>query len=423
MSAERNPRAEILAQLEKAGGLMYVYDYTAEPEMTPAPKGYKPFYISHFGRHGARYAMKSQYKMVYQALTQADAALLLTERGKQFLKDYGPFYEEAIYHDGELSRVGIEQERTLAARMVRRFPEVFKGNTRLSALATPVGRVILSMTSFIDGLQGIDKTLEVEENGSESFSPILRPNWSPLSEGRSDTIDEISAPYIPYFKETVDIKGILGRIFTDPAAAVSRLGIDEVPFIRNLFDIINGMQCLEEPAPFFDGILTLEDQVAIARASAYRISLFLGRYKDSGSLYADYAAYTLQDILDKAEADMASGEYQLRLRFSHDSSVLPVAVFMDLNGLGRTAESPEEAFAIFPLWEMPMGGNLQLVFYRSARHPDILVKALWNEQESVLPFPAAEGPYYRWNDFKAYYREAMDTSFAKIQSAKHHAND
>lgn len=24
-------------------------------QLTPAPKGYKPFYISHYGRHGSRY--------------------------------------------------------------------------------------------------------------------------------------------------------------------------------------------------------------------------------------------------------------------------------------------------------------------------------------------------------------------------------
>ena len=45
---------EIAATPGKAGGVYYAYP---EPEIlqTPAPAGYKPFYISHYGRHGSRY--------------------------------------------------------------------------------------------------------------------------------------------------------------------------------------------------------------------------------------------------------------------------------------------------------------------------------------------------------------------------------
>ena len=36
---------QILRCPDKAGGLMYVYDYKADPAVTPPPRGYKPFYI------------------------------------------------------------------------------------------------------------------------------------------------------------------------------------------------------------------------------------------------------------------------------------------------------------------------------------------------------------------------------------------
>ena len=48
----------------KVAGSFYVYDGNALPAMTPAPKGYKPFYISHFARHGARYCT-SEYDALY----------------------------------------------------------------------------------------------------------------------------------------------------------------------------------------------------------------------------------------------------------------------------------------------------------------------------------------------------------------------
>ena len=46
---------------------------------TPAPKGYKAFYISHYGRHGSRSDWGGpQYKKVRDLLTKADEQRLLT---------------------------------------------------------------------------------------------------------------------------------------------------------------------------------------------------------------------------------------------------------------------------------------------------------------------------------------------------------
>ena len=52
---------------------------------TPAPKGYKPFYISHLSRHGSRWhsSFKS-YRKPLEILVAADKAGELTELGKRF---------------------------------------------------------------------------------------------------------------------------------------------------------------------------------------------------------------------------------------------------------------------------------------------------------------------------------------------------
>ena len=39
---------------KKAYGTDYPYAFAKAP-LTKAPRGYKPFYISHYGRHGSRY--------------------------------------------------------------------------------------------------------------------------------------------------------------------------------------------------------------------------------------------------------------------------------------------------------------------------------------------------------------------------------
>ena len=398
LSAQRS-REAILADHAKAGGLMYVYDYKSEAPMTAAPKGYKPFYISHFARHGARWVTSDRLETVHKGLEKAAAEELLTPRGEKLRSDFAAYYEVARVHQGELTSVGVDQERTIARRMVKRFPAVFRGKPRAEAKSTTVPRVIFSMFSFLEGLEAEVRGIRVERDASESFSQVLRPA---LNLKRRKSPSKTGGTYEDYFRESVDMDGILGRIFSDPGAALERCGINGVTFICHLFDVKNGMGCLEAPQGFIEGIFTEEDLVAVARAGWNRLHRLLARYEGSYSARPDAAAYTLEDIIEKADEDIAGGEVQLRLRFSHDSSVLPLAVLMDINGFGATLHSPQEAFEALPMWEMPMGGGLQLVFFRSRRSKDILVKVLWNEAEATLPIPSFSGPYYRWTDFRSF---------------------
>lgn len=411
--ADTRPVSEIvLANPSLTGSLMYVYDYKADKYTAPAPKGYKPFYVSTFGRHWARYAVKVQYEMIKTVLDYASQAGLLTERGKQLREDYNAFYKDAIYREGELTDIGREQLRTIAGRLFERFPEVFEGDTKIAAISSPVPRVIMSMVSFIDELQERDKTLTVDENGSDSYSPLVRPNWGPLDFERPQSIEEIAAPYIPYFRSTVDISGILGRIFTKPEKVLAGTKTDDVVLVRYMFEVSNGFGCIPGQDSPFEDLFTPEDRFAIFRASWSRVMRFLGRYDGAESLYPDFLAYTLKDIIEKADADIAGGDVQLRLRFSHDSSVMPLAVLMNLDGKGRTATSPDEALEIFHPWDMPMGGGFQFIFYRKGKNDDILVKVLWNEEDAALPL--GDGPYYKWEDFKAFYTPIINNTLSML---------
>ena len=50
---------QVRADWRKASGMEGPHRFDA-PALTKAPKGYKPFYISHYGRHGSRYAWDSK---------------------------------------------------------------------------------------------------------------------------------------------------------------------------------------------------------------------------------------------------------------------------------------------------------------------------------------------------------------------------
>ena len=61
----------------------FAYPGPIQTKLTPAPKGYAPFYISHYGRHGSRYLIgKNDYDKPCEILQQADSLGKLTAFGK-----------------------------------------------------------------------------------------------------------------------------------------------------------------------------------------------------------------------------------------------------------------------------------------------------------------------------------------------------
>ena len=52
---------------------------------------------------------------------------------------------------------------------------------------------------------------------------------------------------------------------------------------------------------------------------------------------------------------------------------------------------------------IPLASNLQMIFYRSRKSPDVLVKFVYNEKErTIAELEAVSGVYYRWEDVKKF---------------------
>ena len=72
---------------DRAGVNTHSYEFR-EMQATPAPKGYKPVYISHYGRHGSRTNWHiSNYNYVIDILEKADSAGILTPEGEELLQE------------------------------------------------------------------------------------------------------------------------------------------------------------------------------------------------------------------------------------------------------------------------------------------------------------------------------------------------
>ena len=144
---------------------------------------------------------------------------------------------------------------------------------------------------------------------------------------------------------------------------------------------------------------------------AYNASWCLWEGLMPGARSSYYRIYPLlQNFLDEADEMIASGRHGLRLRFGHDSVVLPLAYIFGFKEAVNATDDMEDLhhhFSIFRL--IPMAANIQLVFYRKtdpepAEGPDdVLVKFLLNENETTIPVKTDCPPFYHWEDVKRYW--------------------
>ena len=91
-------------------------------KLTPAPKGYVPYYMSHYGRHGSRWLINDDsYTSVTEPLSTARKAGKLTPRGEEVLQllELDTLARRPI---GELS--GGQRQRVLMARALATQPRL-----------------------------------------------------------------------------------------------------------------------------------------------------------------------------------------------------------------------------------------------------------------------------------------------------------
>lgn len=411
--------ADIIKQdPNKAACSFYVYDYKNASEVTPAPEGYKPFYISQFARHGARYCT-SEYGRLFEWFSKAEQAGVLTKEGKKFFARYKPFYHKVKNCSGNLTGVGRAQHRAIAEHMYQRFPEVFDGPTHLEAVSTESPRVIMSMWSCLSQLAALDTDLDINADASAKYASWLQPalpsNPYYMKEGFKAS-DEAKKEVSDYFKKEVPCDDIATKFFTSADVLETVLKITPERFIGSLHGVVTGAQCLDEDQNYFDGWFTEEQLYQMWKGQSAHYFLDVANYVESGHNVLDYSHFTLEQIIESADADIASGKTQLRLRYGHDSGIAPLISVLNLNGYGEPTSSFEDGLQVFPSYCVPMGASVQLVFFKNAEG-DVLVKVLLNETEATLPFDAVCKSYYRWSDFKSYYLPRVAAAKEKIAFA------
>ena len=388
--------AELRAHPEYLAGTDYLCP-TGPVALTKAPKGYKPFYISHYGRHGARYAWQSDiYDWMNTTFTAAAEAGNLTEYGLDYKRRFDSLYLEVRYRVGDLSRKGWKQQEKLAERMYKNFPKVFPDGAEVRAWTSTSTRCVMTMSAFCQGLKGMNPKIDLYENFGKVFLPAILPQDSgnPFRDKNFEqTPPRVPETWAQFIARTVDSKAILSRLFKDADKAVAPE--KQWDLVSYLWFFAQGMNSLDTDLDFKD-LFTDEELIDLWMVDNFQF------YTEIWPTHKGYQPI-VDDIIAKADDRIAAGRVGADLRFGHDYTILPLMMILNVNGLGPDLESGDDIPALGQTYNVPMGANVHLVFYRSKKNPEVLFKILLNGEEARLPLETDNWPYYKWNDFKARY--------------------
>lgn len=396
-ASAQSPREEIAADPLRAGGIYYTY-HPASLDVTPAPRGFKPFYISHYGRHGSRWAASEKsYARVLRTLRTAADDGVLTPLGERLLADVELICAHAQKHAGDLSPLGRQEHAAIAQRMYDNYPEVFRGECDVDCHATLVTRCIISMVSFTDGLHERNPKIRFRRDATAADSHFVFS-----VEGMNAARAQTTARAEEYRHSINDPDALFGRLFTEPGYADRRIA-DKYKVYDNLFSVAMIMQCVDLDV---DIRYVFTDEELYNMWRGYNIQRYLtyGPSAEWGDNIVADARPLLRNIIDNADK-AAAGElgYVATLRFGHDINVIPLAALLELEGATFRSDDYD---AVCENWidyrVSPMATNLQFVFFRN-KAGEVLIKVLFSEKECRLPVATDIFPFYRWEDFKAYY--------------------
>lgn len=395
---------ELAQTPEKTGGVYYAYP-TTTTNPTPAPKGYEPFYISHYGRHGSRYLIgDNDYKHMLDLLREASDAGALTPLGRDIMARLESVWIEADGRGGDLSPLGVRQHRGIAERMYRDYAPVFKGAVEIDASSTIVPRCILSMDAFCERLKELNPALLISRQANGRTTRLLNNHTEEAIAFRNSA--EYKERYRKFELRHTDGERMVKAVFNDPDFVEGRVNPHD--FIWGMYWLASDMQNMETDVSFYD-VFTSGELFGIWQSFNYRFYVADASNSLNGGIMDANAAPLLRSMIEAANACIAGGDKGAAFRFGHDGNLIPLLSLLRFEGCTGDTNNPDEIYKVWADFKLvPMGSNIQIVFFRNSKTRDVIVKFLHNERETSIPVATDMFPFYRWTDVEAFYLEVLD---------------
>ncbi len=438
----------ILEKPSRSGGCLHAYE-PLDTLFSSTPDGYEPFYISHFGRHGSRFAgSEEDFAVIDELMKYSDSnpiaaaesrKVALSQTGEQLLSDLIALkqYSESRY--GQLTRRGAWEHRSICRRMYSHYPQVFSNpeRTRVIAVSTNSGRVIASKKNFLEQLASFAPDLEVSDyTAKDTFeypaAVLATSGYSMSKEVRRNERFPDTGEYTAQLMKGFDSRRLRSLLFTfsnndsslesndrntalKQMTALPEAGQDEL-IDDSIFSRIQSCgrhyECIGDTlVPNFEKYFTAEELYYLWTRETliwYAHSCACEGADHTRMHY--YGAGILKTIIEEADSAIAGNSVAANLRFSHDTYLYPLLALMGVEGAYYQGPAIGALDRVIDFTNVCTAGNVQLIFYHKSMEPaeaatkekrevqqdrsnlvsrnsqtDVLVKILKNEKEVLIP--------------------------------------
>ena len=393
VSSAQTAKEEIYADILKSGSNYMAYQ-APKQALTPAPKGYEPFYMSHYGRHGSRWLInENDYTSVLRVFRRANEQGKLTALGKEALEKLERFIPTTRGRLGELSDIGEQQHHGIGHRMTVNFPEIFSGkDAEVDARSTVVIRCILSMTAECEELTAFNSNMKMHNDVSESFQYYLNHNFSQrLRDASRDRASIVSQ----YAKKYTHPERFCRALFNDESYWNDE---DFRPrsFMRSVFNVITNMQSHGNGEDMWN-LFTTEECYDLWKIVNIDWYLGYGAAPQTGSIMQFNQADLLHNMIETTDplwhprpsrtvplfvSDMKCALCLLPASWNSTAAVVRCRILTTLRTIGSTIASTQ--------W--PATSSSSSIVPRSRKMPQFLSRHSSTRRKPPFPFPPTNIP-------------------------------
>ena len=380
-----------------------VYPDSITAKLTPAPAGKKPFYISHYGRHGSRYiSNRSGFDTPYFMMLHADSLDELTPTGQQVLRHMNNIMRNTEGRWGELTGYGKQQMQKIGRRMAERFPEVFHPGANVTCISTVVPRCIESMGSLAMEMLQVCPQLHITMQASKRTQWYM--NYQDKKLRRNYMTPEAQKALDAYTATRMGNTRLMELIFKNPDIAEEFVNQEDFSYYLMKMGLFQLNTNFNRNTNLI-GLFNTNDLYRMWQVDNAYWYLQHGACKLNGGNQPYTQRHLLKKMIADADSCIKLPDPGAQLRFGHETVLLPLVCLIGVNGFDFSTDNLDELES-HGWWcssVFPMASNLQFIFYRSnPKDKDVLVKVLLNEVEATLPISTDCAPYYHWSDFRQY---------------------
>lgn len=406
-----------------------VYPDSTAYWQTAPPAGKRPFYLSHYGRHGSRYLNnRIAYDIPFRMLCKADSMGQLTALGKSVKHLLQQIISDSEGQWGDLTDVGKQQLRNIARRMTANYPEIFEGAAHIQARSTTVNRCVMSMGTFLQQLTAINPKLQIDMDASRRDLWYLNHQDRQLRDSMKS--ERAQQAYNAFSEPREKNPRLMQLLFTQPDSLDKSIQEKWLNYYLIKTALIQQNIHAEDSTWIFD-LFTNEDLHQFWQIENAWWYTRHGSTPLNGGCQPFTQRYLLRKMINEADSCIRIPKPGAQLRFGHETVILPLVCLLGIippSHAGYKSEcgfnfstSHLETLEQHGWWSglvFPMASNIQLVFYRrNTADSDVVFKVLLNEQEVLLPIQTDIAPYYHWSDFRRYYLKMLD-DYEKARAGK-----